>query len=87
MAEEYQISAKTITRMFKQHFGVTPLQFRRNARNDMAQRLLATTDLSIKEIADKLGYSSQFHFSLEFKQDNGVSPTEYRKINKSENHA
>ena len=84
IAKEYQISAKTVTRMFKQHLGVTPLQFRRNARNDMAQRLLSTTNLSIKEIADKLGYSSQFHFSIEFKQDNGVSPTAYRRGKKSD---
>lgn len=83
MAKEYQISAKTITRMFKEHLGVTPLQFRRAARNSMAQRLLITGNLSIKEIADKLGYSSQFYFSAEFKLDNGMSPAAYRKERKT----
>lgn len=78
-ASEFGITSKTITRMFKKHLGLTPSEFRRNARNEYARRLLATTTLSIKEIADKLGYSSQFHFSKEFKQDNGAAPSEYRK--------
>ena len=79
VAGEYGISAKTITRMFHTHVGMTPNQFRRSARNEMACRLLLTTELSIKEIADKLGYSSQFHFTNEFHRTNGVPPGVFRK--------
>ena len=78
-AKEYGISTKTISRMFKYHLGVTPGEFRRTARNAAACRLLKTTNLSVKEIADQLGYSNQFHFSSVFKKENGKSPVQYRK--------
>lgn len=82
VAAEYGISAKSITRMFKEYLGVTPGTFRRQARNDTACLLLQTTGLSVKEIADKLGYSSQFHFSCAFKKENGISPREFRNLHR-----
>lgn len=42
------------------------------------QRLLQFTPLSVKEIADSLGYADQFQFSKLFKQQAGLTPQEYR---------
>jgi AraC-like DNA-binding protein len=40
--------------------------------------LLRETDLSVKEIANRLGYEDQFYFSRLFKLVNGISPRAYR---------
>jgi AraC family transcriptional regulator, transcriptional activator of pobA len=44
-----------------------------------AKRLLTFTDLSIKELADRLGYSDQFHLSRTFKRITGSSPQFFRE--------
>jgi AraC-like DNA-binding protein len=49
--------------------------------------LLAQTDYSMKEIAERLGFSNQYYFSKVFKENNGVSPSQYRKSNIKDNNA
>ena len=48
-------------------------------RMERAKQLLAETDLSIAEIADKVGYSTSRYFSTRFKAKTGDSPLAYRK--------
>ena len=79
ISAKYGISSKSITRMFKKHLNMTPGEYRNAARNEAAKRLLQTTGLSVKEIAEKLGYSNQFHFSNFFKRINGVPPRMFRE--------
>ena len=49
-----------------------------------AKNMLANTNLSVKEIASSLGYEDQHYFSYMFKKRCGKSPTQYRKIIRSE---
>ena len=44
-----------------------------------AKRMLVHTHLSVKEIADKLGFDDYAYFSRLFSQATGVSPTEFRQ--------
>lgn len=46
---------------------------------ERAKELLLDSDLSFSEIARKLAYSSSAHFSNQFKQITGQSPTAYKK--------
>ena len=48
-----------------------------------AKRLLATTTYSMKEIAVKLKYKSHTHFGMDFKNNTGMTPAEYRKAIKA----
>lgn len=50
-------------------------------RIDMARRYLSETGMTIAEISDKLGFSSQRYFSTAFKRATGLSPSEFRKSN------
>ena len=43
-----------------------------------AARLLRFSDLSVKEIADRLGFSDQFAFSKAFKRQRGEAPLDFR---------
>jgi AraC-like DNA-binding protein len=50
-----------------------------------AQRMLSETFLSVKEIRAKLGNIDRSHFSREFRNFSGMTPTEFRKrLNKSQ---
>jgi two-component system response regulator YesN len=44
-----------------------------------AVQLLSGTELTIHEIAERVGYETQHYFSTAFKKVNGVSPNQYRK--------
>ena len=55
------------------------VSYMKEIRTDYAKRLLSTTNLTILEISYKLGYSSISHFSKLFKQEVGLTPSEYRE--------
>jgi AraC-like DNA-binding protein len=46
-------------------------------KTEAAKKLLVNEQLSVREVARRLGYSSEFQFSRSFKRFEGVSPTAY----------
>jgi AraC-like DNA-binding protein len=64
--------------LFKAQTGCSPREYLHLLRIHRACRLLQDTNLSVKEIASRLGYQDQFHFSRQFKAFQGLSPSEYR---------
>jgi len=71
------VSYPTLYRKFKQATGLAPKDYMREIRLARAEDLLASTDLSVKEIAGRLGYYSASHLSLEFKKARGKSPSQW----------
>jgi AraC-like DNA-binding protein len=65
--------------LFKQQTGCSPRDYLHLLRIHRACQLLRGSTLSVKEIASRLGYQDQFHFSRQFKAFQGLSPTEYRE--------
>lgn len=57
---------------------MSPRQYVRELRFRKAEVLLATTFLSIKEVAESAGLAPLNHFMLNFKKRHGVTPGEYR---------
>lgn len=72
------ISKMTLIRMVKKHTGMTPMQYRTARKMERAVYFLQVPEMTIKEIAYRLGYCSQFYFTEEFKRLMGYSPTAYR---------
>lgn len=66
-------------RLFCKKMNHPPIRYFSLLKLEAARSLLATTSLSIKEIAAKLNYNNQFHFSKAFKENTGLSPSYYRK--------
>jgi AraC-like DNA-binding protein len=66
-------------RQFEAVFGVTPHQFRINARLERARQLLATTEGSVTDVCLEVGCSSLGSFSALFRQRVGESPSAYRR--------
>lgn len=78
-AESLQVSSVYLSRIFKQELGISYVSFITKLRIKKASLLLNTTDLSILEIAEKVGYDTQHYFSTAFKKVMGVSPNQFRK--------
>lgn len=68
-----------LSKQFSQSEGRTVEQYIIAQRVARAKELLQLGELSMGEIADRLGYRTNSHFSAQFKQHTGLSPTQYRK--------
>lgn len=79
MAETANMGIRNFRKVFQDTTGLTPKTFYQNLRLSMAQELLRHQQLSLTQIADKLGFSSPFHLSREFKNYFGLSPRQYKK--------
>jgi len=79
ISKEISYSQAYMVRLFKKHMGVTPHEYILRRRLETAQLLLMHSTLSIKEIAERLVFSDQYHFSNYFKKCLGMSPSLFRK--------
>lgn len=66
-------------KLFKQEFGVSPVQYINNKKVERAQLLLYTTDKAVKEVAYTLGFSDQNYFIRMFRKMMAITPQEYRR--------
>lgn len=78
MMRDCPCSRDHLIRLFREHHGVTPVEFLIRARMDSARSLLLATGFSIKQIAAQLGYADTFCFSRQFKKRAGLSPSAFR---------
>lgn len=65
-------------RLFKAVFDKTPHQYILECRIGLAKELLTGSSLSISEISQRSGFSTQSHFTSAFRQATGESPRAYR---------
>lgn len=78
IASELDISAKYISRVFKQKCGENLTEYINQIRISKAKEILVTTNTKIGEIASMVGIESRSTFLRVFKKLEGVSPNEYR---------
>jgi|TARA_B110001469_G_C9640299_1_gene321916 AraC-like DNA-binding protein len=79
LAELAFMSRSSFTEHFTKTFGQPPHDFLTNYRLRRAAQLLTTSELPIKNVADKVGYQSRSSFSRAFKTMYGQDPASYRK--------
>lgn len=78
-AERLHVSEYYLAHVFKQEFGVPPMQYVMKRRIGEAQGMLMNTMIPIAEIADTLGFSSICHFNAMFKKYTGTPPGKFRQ--------
>ena len=73
------VSYSRLREVFKASRSETLHDFLRRTRLDEARRLLGDPKLTIKEVAARLHFSSEFYFSHFFRKASGMSPTQFRR--------
>lgn len=78
LAEIAGVSESHLSHSFARHFDCSVSEYIRDCRLRTAARALRQTHDSIQQIAWRLCFSDQAHFTRTFKASYGVTPTEYR---------
>lgn len=78
-AKQANLSTDYFSQIVRQHIGHPPSLMIKHIVIANAKIMLAQQELSIKEVAVRFNFSSQFTFSRYFKSCTGMSPMEYRK--------
>lgn len=78
LAQQVNLNRTTLQKVFKEMYGLTINEYRTKARIQVAKNLLASTELSITEIAGQCGYANASKFSEVFKKNEGVLPKDWR---------
>ncbi|MBW5445224.1 AraC family transcriptional regulator [Cohnella sp. CFH 77786] len=78
LAERAHLHPNYFIRVFRRHFGTSPIQYVNRKRIEEAKWLLASTDLLLAEIGAKVGIPDVSYLSKLFKSSTGLSPTAYR---------
>lgn len=79
------MSESNFLKLFKKEKRISPQKYIANVKLNIAKELLTTTNLSITEISENIGFENPYHFSNFFKKNIGISPLNYKKnsINKA----
>lgn len=80
ISEEFHVSKSHLQKSYKSYFGSSIIDDLIHFRMDMAKNLLEETELSIREIAEKCGYSSYLYFTRQFKKVENITPSAYREL-------
>lgn len=78
MCRALYVSPTYVRRVFQKLLKQSPLEFIHSVRIREAEMMLLTTSEPISVIAAKLGFSSPYHFSNEFRKHHRISPVKYR---------
>ena len=82
ISDEMNVSVKYVSRIFKEKMGINLTLFITQVRVEKSEELLKNTDLTVCEIANRVGIYSRTTFLRIFKKIVGITPNEYRIANK-----
>jgi AraC-like DNA-binding protein len=82
LARELNVPEAAVSRIINLHFGKTFPQLLNEKRIEDARRLLAETDLAVKDVSEQVGFNSLTSFNRVFRERTGMAPGDYRKNNK-----
>lgn len=83
LADELGWSRRHLVASFREQLGLPPKLVVRQLRFSSATDLLCRSDLPLVEIANRLHYADQAHFTREFREFSGETPARYRAVQAS----
>ncbi|MCV3274219.1 GlxA family transcriptional regulator [Roseobacter sinensis] len=79
MAKVAGLSERSLLRRFRRATGQTPVEYIQTLRVEEAKQMLETTDMSIEDIAEEVGYTETSSFRSAFRRNVGISASVYRR--------
>ena len=79
VAQNIGVSASYLTALFHKHLQIAPGEYIRRIKLQESKQMIREGELNFTQIADILQYSTVHHFSRQFKEKFGITPTEYAK--------
>lgn len=79
LASMTHLSRFYISHSFKKEIGMSPMEYLIAIRIKESKILLRTTNYSISQVADIVGFTTPTYFSKQFRKSTGISPTDYRE--------
>ena len=80
VARRCHLSTSAIYRLFREHADMTTTEWKNRCRVQRAYSMLTSTDLSVEEISQRLGFCSATYFRKVVKQITGHSPSDIRRF-------
>jgi AraC-like DNA-binding protein len=79
LAKDAGLSRTVLAERFQHFVGVPPMRYLARWRMQLACSLLSNGNLSLAEIATRVGYGSETALSRAFKREIGIAPTAWRE--------
>ena len=79
LASMTHLSRFYMSHSFKKEIGMSPMEYLIDIRIKESKILLRTTNYSISQVADIVGFTTPTYFSKQFRKSTGISPTDYRE--------
>ncbi|MBL4700527.1 MAG: helix-turn-helix transcriptional regulator [Phycisphaeraceae bacterium] len=73
-------SYEHLARVFRQQYGLTPMNYIQSIRIERAKHFLHHTDMKILAVAQAVGYQDAAYFTQLFKQNTDLSPGKFRQL-------
>lgn len=83
IASEVSMSRSVFFKKLKTLTGLSPIEFLKEIRMKRAAQLIETEEYNMAQIAYMVGFNDSHYFSKCFKQQYGITPTEYKEKSKS----
>lgn len=84
VADELYVNLSYLSSLFKKEMGKGFTEYINDIRLRHTQDLLENTNLSLMDISTDAGFDCQSYFTKVFKNKTGITPSEYRKINRKQ---
>ncbi|GIP39360.1 hypothetical protein J31TS4_26400 [Paenibacillus sp. J31TS4] len=79
LTEAALVSESQLARLYRKHFGMSPMERLASIRMEQAALLLRDPSVTVMEAALQVGYQSLSAFVQQFRKKFGVSPKEYQQ--------
>ena len=80
LGNRFNINPYYLQKQFKRYVGMSPSEYHIFLRMTKAKELIRSTKLSVGEVAYAVGIENLGYFTRQFKQQEGITPQEYRKL-------
>ena len=79
VAKNVDVSPSYLTSLFHKHLQISPGEYIRRIKLQESKQMIREGSMNFTEISEALQYSTVHHFSRQFKEKFGITPTEYAK--------